>query len=60
MIEGLDPHQTGFVRGFGTHVNIAKLIAEMKKSKKKDKQCLIFIDFKSAYNTIIRSKSMKD
>jgi hypothetical protein len=37
MIDGLDPHQTGFVRGFGTHVNITKLINEIRNTKKKDK-----------------------
>jgi hypothetical protein len=40
--------------GMGTHVNIAQLIRETKKYKKKDKQIILFIDYKSAYNTVIR------
>ena len=53
MIENLDSNQTGFVPNMGTHVNIDLLIKEIR-SKAKEDLCVIFIDFRSAYNTIIR------
>ena len=53
-IDRLDPHQTGFVSGMRTSVNIQRLIEEVKQFKKKDGMCMIFVDFKSAYNTVKR------
>jgi hypothetical protein len=55
-VERLDPNQIGFVPGLGTSVNIQLLIEEAKRWKKKDAMCMLFIDFKSAYNTIDRSR----
>ena len=52
----LDTHQTGFVPGCGTHLNIQLLLEKLRESKKKDGMCCLFIDFKSAYNTINRQK----
>jgi hypothetical protein len=44
------------VRGYGTSVNIVKLLERMKELKKGKKHCLLFVDYKSAYNTIDREK----
>ena len=57
--ERLDPNQTGFVPGCSTGINIQLLIEKFKESKKKDGLCCIFIDFKSAYNTILRENLYK-
>jgi hypothetical protein len=35
-------------------MNLMLLIKEIKKYKAKDKQCALFIDLKSAYNTVDR------
>jgi hypothetical protein len=37
-------------------MNIYELIKEIKKYKSKDKMACVFIDFKSAYNTISKNK----
>lgn len=47
-----DRNQTGFESGMGTSVNIQLLIDKIKKANKKDGDYCIFIDYKSAYNTI--------
>ena len=52
----MDKNQIGFVAGLGTHVNIIDLIMEIKKYKKKDEMSVVYIDLKSAYNTINRKK----
>lgn len=55
LVYNLDRSQTGFVPGLGTSVNIQLLIDKLRNCKKKDGQCALFIDFKSAYNTIDRN-----
>jgi hypothetical protein len=50
----LDKNQTGFVPGCGTHLNIKLLIDKIKSYKKSDKKTIIYIDLKSAYNTVNR------
>lgn len=50
----LDSNQTGFVRGMGTSVNLRLLIERLRSSKKKNGICCLFIDYKSAYNTVRR------
>ena len=52
----LDRNQTGFVPGMGTAVNIQLLIEKMKQTRKKDGECCLFIDYKSAYNTVDKEK----
>ena len=52
----LDRNQTGFVAGMGTHVNILLLVERLRAMKKKQGECCIFIDYKSAYNTINRER----
>jgi len=52
----MDKRQNGFVKGTGTSPNIHLLINKIKDSKKSDGMCTIFIDFKSAYNTVLREK----
>ena len=52
----MDPNQIGFVEGMTTHVNILQLTQQMKLHKKTDPHYAVFIDFKSAYNTLIRQK----
>jgi hypothetical protein len=56
LVHRLDQNQTGFVPGCGTSVNIQLLIEMMKDQKKVAGECAVFIDFKSAYNTINRKK----
>jgi len=63
LLNKMMKEQTGFVPGFGTHVNIRKLIREIKRYRKNDKMIVIFIDYKSAYNTVNRQilyKRIKD
>ena len=50
----MDKRQTGFVEGCGTGVNIFLLISKMNTYKKTSGRCVLFIDFKSAYNTVNR------
>jgi hypothetical protein len=52
----MDKRQTGFVRQMGTTVNIQLLLNKIQSTRKNDGLFLIFIDFKSAYNTILRQK----
>ena len=42
------------MKGTGTSANIHLLINKIKDSKKSNGMCTIFIDFKSAYNTVLR------
>jgi len=52
----LHPSQTGFVEGCGTMVNIVRLIQRVKSRAAKGIHCYaVFIDFKSAFNTIKHS-----
>lgn len=55
----MDKNQTGFVPELGTAVNIREVINYLKKCKKKDNIAAIFIDYSSAYNSIIREKLYK-
>ena len=51
----LDRNQTGFVvRGMGTHANLRLLIEKLSESRQRDGMCCVFIDYKSAYNTVRR------
>ena len=52
----LDPNQTGFVPGMGTSVNILLLINRLRSIRKRQGECCIFIDYKSAYNTVNRQR----
>jgi hypothetical protein len=54
MSKRMDKRQNEFVKGVGTSPNINILINKIKDSKKSDSMCTIFIDFKSAYNTVLR------
>lgn len=40
----------------GTHVNIELLVEKIKSYKKNDKYNIVYIDFKSAYNCVIRER----
>jgi hypothetical protein len=50
----LDRNQTGFVAGMGTSVNILLLAQKLRSTFKRQGECCIFIDYKSAYNTVNR------
>ena len=52
----LDRNQTGFVAGMGTHVNILLLTERLRSTKQRAGECCIFIDYKSAYNTVNRTR----
>lgn len=54
MVHGLHRGQTGFVPGMGTLVNTYRLIKQVNERRLKKKHCYgLFIDFSSAYNTIL-------
>ncbi|EAR96184.2 reverse transcriptase (macronuclear) [Tetrahymena thermophila SB210] len=57
--ERLDRNQTGFIEGCGTGLNIFMLINKIQQMRKKDAVGALFIDFKSAYNTICRDRLFK-
>jgi hypothetical protein len=40
----------------GTQVNIQLLLEKLRGSKKRDGDCCLFIDYKSAYNSICRER----
>jgi hypothetical protein len=40
----------------GTAVNIELLLRELRGSSKRDARCCLFVDFKSAYNTVRRDR----
>ena len=51
--ERLVKAQTGFVQNCGTQINIMRLIGKgMQYKDRKQKACILFIDFKSAYNNV--------
>ena len=52
MITNLDKQQTGFVNGCGTGLNIQLLFEKMRSYRKRDGKFIVFIDLKSAYNTV--------
>jgi hypothetical protein len=56
LTQRLDRNQTGFVKGMGTSVNILLLTERLRNCKRRDGECCIFIDYKSAYNTINRKR----
>jgi hypothetical protein len=53
LTKGVDIHQTGFVKGMGTHINLRLLLEKLRASKKSDTLCTFFMDYKSAYNTVL-------
>lgn len=56
MVEGLHRGQTGFVPGMGTLVNTYRLIKQVNERRLNKRCCYgLFIDFSSAYNTILHS-----
>jgi hypothetical protein len=54
LVNNMMREQTGFVPEIGTSVNLRRLVRQIKQFTKKDKKVLIFIDYKSAYNTVNR------
>ena len=57
MIHRLHQGQTGFVPGMGISVNQMRSIVRIKEITSKNKHCYgLFIDYSSAYNTIMHSK----
>ena len=57
MVEKLHRGQTGFVPGMGITVNQMRLIQRVKEITNTKRHCFgLFIDFSSAYNTILHSK----
>ena len=56
MVEHLDPNQTGFVAGMGTSVNILLLTERLRNTRRRAGECCVFIDYKSAYNTVNRQR----
>lgn len=54
MVENLHRGQTGFVPGMGTLVNTYRLIKQVNERRLNKRCCYgLFIDFSSAYNTIL-------
>ena len=56
MVDRMDKHQTGFVPGCGTSVNIKLLVEKLQASRRENGLCCLFVDFKSAYNTVNRER----
>jgi hypothetical protein len=54
LVKNMIREQTGFVPEIETSVNLRRIVKEIKQFVKKDKKILIFIDYKSAYNTVNR------
>jgi hypothetical protein len=52
LVKNMVREQTGFVPEIGTSVNLRTIVKEIKQYAKKDQKVLIFIDYKSAYNTV--------
>ena len=52
----MDRNQTGFVPGMGTHVNLMLLIDKLRRTRQREGDCCVFIDYKSAYNTVNRKR----
>ena len=40
----------------GTAVNIELLLRELRSTRRRDGRCAVFVDFKSAYNTVPRAR----
>jgi hypothetical protein len=38
----------------GTSMNVELLLRELRNSRRRDGHCALFVDFKSAYNTVDR------
>jgi len=57
MVQGLHRGQTGFVPGMGITVNQMRMVQRVKEITIDKKHCYgLFIDFSSAYNTILHTK----
>ena len=57
MIEKLHRGQTGFVSGMGIAVNQMRMVNRIKEITSNKRHCFgLFIDFSSAYNTILHTK----
>jgi len=57
LIEKLHPGQTGFVSGLGISVNQMRIIQQINQSTSNKRHCYgLFLDFSSAYNTLLHSK----
>ena len=54
----LDKNQTGFVPKLGTQVNILSLTDEINRLKGKidNAHSLLYVDYSTAYNTVVREK----
>ena len=50
----IDRFQVGFSPGCNTLMNIQTLLDKIKNNKRVQNKCVVFIDFKSAYNTLRR------
>lgn len=56
MSRELDRNQTGFVPGLGTSVNLVLLLERLRECRRREGRCCVFVDFKSAYNTVRRER----
>jgi hypothetical protein len=56
LTQRLDRNQTGFVKGMGTSVNILLLTERLRNCKRRDGECCIFINYKSASKKINRRR----
>jgi len=57
MTQKVHPGQTGFITGMGISVNQMRLIQRIIETTHRKKHCYgLFVDFSSAYNTILHSK----
>jgi len=57
MIERLHISQTGFVPGMDVNVNISRLLVDLMGHREKGvRSFLLFLDFSSAYNTVLHDK----
>ena len=57
MVEKLHRGQTGFVPGMGITINQMRLVQRVKEITNSKRHCFgLFIDFSSAYNTILHTK----
>ena len=60
LIENLNPGQTGFIAGLGISVSQFRLMQQVGRITDMNKHCYaIFVDFSSAYNTILHSRLYK-
>ena len=59
LVNTLNKNQIGFVPKQETGMNIARLVSHAKlfsKGRKNENSCMLFIDFSSAYDKVIREK----